>query len=165
MLFRSIQPKGFVFVEAVCEVTECLQFAFAEMGIPFTASINKIDAGAAPIIFGAHHLMPESAARLPANTIIYNMEQLLPGDPWCTESYLQLLGRFRVWDNHQHNIAVLKQRGFHHAAHVPVGYMPQMTRIAAQSEDVDILFYGVITDHRSRVLKTIARDWRQRVLR
>lgn len=156
-----IQPKGFVFVESFREIIECLQFAFEEIGIPCGTSINGFDDAAVPIIFGAHHLQPKSVERLPTNTIIYNTEQLLPGYPWCTEAYLELLGRFHVWDTHQQNIDVLELRGIHNAIHVPVGYMPQMTRIATRAEDVDVLFYGVITDHRSKILEAVAGEGMQ----
>jgi hypothetical protein len=153
-----VQPEKFVFTEAFREVIECLQFAFNALAIPCTFATNAINIDATPIVFGAHHLSPDIARQLPPQSIIYNLEQLRPGYPWFSEPYLRTLGGFRVWDSHQQNIAVLEQHGIHHAVHVPIGYMPQMTRIALQPEDVDILFYGVFTHHRSQVLKALARE-------
>jgi len=58
-----------------------------------------------------------------------------------------------VWDYSLANIAKLRQLGIHHAAHAPVGYIPEMTRIVPQENpDIDVLFYGCINDRRQQVL-------------
>jgi glycosyltransferase involved in cell wall biosynthesis len=151
-----IRPEGFVFVESFREVMESLQAAFDELGIACESSINEIENGTIPILFGAHHLHPDAIDRLPPETIIYNMEQLLPGYPWYSDDYMALMGRFRVWDTHASNVAALRQVGISHAIHLPVGYMPLLSRIQPQTEDVDVLFYGVLTPHRSAILERIS---------
>ena len=36
--------------------------------------------------------------------------------------------------------------------HVPIGYVPALTRIVAVPEDIDVLFYGAMTDRRRAIL-------------
>lgn len=151
-----IRPEGFVFVESFREVMESLQDAFDELGIPCQSNTNEIEEGTTPILFGAHHLHPDVIDRLPPETIIYNMEQLLPGYPWYSEEYLALMRKFRVWDTHTSNVLALKNAGIGHAIHLPVGYMPRLSRIEPRFEDVDVLFYGVLTPHRNSILEEIA---------
>ncbi|MCX7147830.1 MAG: hypothetical protein NTY05_00235 [Rhodocyclales bacterium] len=153
-----IKPEGFDFVESFREVIEVLQEALVTLGHSVRIQTNRIDPDALPVIFGAHHIDPAAVHRLPPESIIYNLEQLTPGYPWFTEQYLQTLARFRVWDYSPANLDYLSREGRSiTATHVPFGYSPCLTRIAAaENEDVDVLFFGIHTERRLRVLHALS---------
>lgn len=71
--------------------------------------------------------------------------------------YRELLSRFTVWDYSRRNLTAISSLADHHDVHlVPVGYMPQLTRIpAAPSEDIDVLFYGSVNQRRHAVLSAL----------
>lgn len=162
-----IRPSGFVYGESWREAVDALHFGLQSLGITVLIRENHLEDGAIPIIFGAHHLTPESAARLPGNTIIYNFEQLKPGYPWYQESYLNLLKRHQVWDYSRDNFAAMPVHEFTAGRrHVPVGYVPQWTNIVPGKEDVDVLFYGLLSPRRQAVLdKFVARGLKVIILR
>ena len=153
-----IKPEGFDFVESFREVMEVLQETLVTLGHSARIQTNRIDPDALPVIFGAHHIDPAAVHRLPPESIIYNLEQLAPGYPWFTEQYLRTLARFRVWDYSTANLDYLSREGRSVAAiHVPFGYSPCLTRIAsAENEDVDVLFFGIHTKRRQRVLQALS---------
>jgi len=152
-----IKPEGFDFVESFREVMEVLQESLVALGHSVRVQTNHIDPNAIPIIFGAHHIDPATVHRLPPQSIIYNLEQLAPGYPWFSEQYLQTLARFRVWDYSAANLYYLSRKGRSVAAtHVPFGCSPCLKRIApTDHEDVDVLFFGIHTERRLRVLRTL----------
>lgn len=149
-----IKPEGFNFVEGFREVMEVLQEGLITLGHSARVQTNRIDPNAIPIIFGAHHIDPAAITKLPPYTIIYNLEQLAPGYPWFSEQYLQTLARFHVWDFSAENLDYLHRAGHSTTTtYVPFGYSPCLTRITpAQSEDVDVLFFGVNTERRTLIL-------------
>jgi tetratricopeptide (TPR) repeat protein len=90
---------------------------------------------------------------LPANSILYNFEQIYAESPWLRAGYIDYLCQYPVWDYSLANIETLKRLGIAHVAHVPVGYVPEMTRIALRDDrDIDVLFYGSINDRRQHIL-------------
>jgi tetratricopeptide (TPR) repeat protein len=61
-----------------------------------------------------------------------------------------------VWDYSLANIEQLRQLGIHHVAHVPVGYVPEMTCISpAVERDIDVLFYGSLNERRQLILEAL----------
>lgn len=152
-----IKPEGFDFVESFREVMEVLQEALVTLGHSVRVHTNRIDPDAIPIIFGAHHINPSDVLRLPSHSILYNLEQLAPGYPWFSDQYLRILARFRVWDYSAANLRYLHQEGHSLAAtHVPFGYSPCLNRIPpVRHQDVDVLFFGVHTERRLRVLTAL----------
>ncbi len=114
--------------------------------------------GVPVILLGLHLLAPAVALRLPAGTIIYNLEQIRPG-AWAAERrYLDLLARHTIWDIDAANVEAIRQAtGNRNVHHVPLGYVPQLTRIStAPSQDIDVLFYGSITPRRKAIVEAIA---------
>lgn len=152
----AIRPPGTPFGLAWTEGLEALQHGLSTLGIEVTVNVNHIDAGITPIIFGSHHLPPAWLTGLPADTILYNFEQLLPGYYWFQPAYLDLLRRFQVWDYASPNVRWLRDSGTAPTAeHVPPGYVPQWTRVPRAVEDVDVLFYGLISPRRRAVLEAL----------
>lgn len=151
-----VKPVDFEFVEGFRDVMESLQEGLLELGHSVPIHVNQLAPGSTPILFGAHHLDAESVTRLPADTIIYNLEQLAAGYPWFIPSYLELLRRYSVWDFSPRNIAFLRDSGIAPDARlVPIGYSPCLTRIAAAAQDVDVLFFGVQSPRRLKVLAAL----------
>ncbi len=150
----NVRPPGFVFAESWREAVEALHFGLAEIGLKAPILENGFLPVHTPIIFGAHHLAEHVADRLPPDAILYNFEQLVPGYPWHTHRYLSLLRRFRVWDFHLRNVRFLREEGISRTARfVPIGYVPQLSRIASAHEDVDVLFFGLPSERRQSILK------------
>jgi hypothetical protein len=110
--------------------------------------------GPQPILLGANLLSAADVAVLPPGTIVYNLEQISESSSWCSATYLQLLQNCQVWDYSARNIASLARLGVTvKVEHVPVGYVPELTRIAASAvEDIDVLFYGSMNERRNNVI-------------
>ncbi|GAB1394370.1 hypothetical protein MASR1M60_25340 [Rhodocyclaceae bacterium] len=152
-----IKPEGFEFVEGFRETMEAMQWGLQELGYRAPIHVNHIEQGLVPIIFGSHHFDPQSAAQLPPETILYNLEQLLPGYPWYQPSYLEVLKKFRVWDGDLHSALWLRNAGISpKAIYVPIPYAPLLERIERnKNPDIDVLFYGIQTERRLHILRTL----------
>lgn len=73
-----------------------------------------------------------------------------------TPALLALFRRHhRVWDYSQANIERLTAWQVGRLTHVPVGYVPELTRIAPVPEDIDVLFYGSRSPLRHAVLDAL----------
>lgn len=152
-----LKPQGFEFVEGFRETMEAMQWGLQQLGHAAPILINTIEPGLVPIVFGGHHLSPDLAARLPSNSILYNLEQLLPGYPWYQQHYLDVLKRFRVWDGDLQSTHWLRNAGIApQAIHVPIASAPILDRIeTAATQDIDVLFYGIQTERRINILTTL----------
>ena len=106
------------------------------------------------MLLGAHLLTANDAALVPSSAVIYNLEQVQLSSGWCSPDYLGLLKRCQVWDYAKRNIASLGKLALARpAVHVPIGYVPQLTRIPRNPvQDIDVLFYGSVNERRARVL-------------
>lgn len=150
-----VSPDGYLHSLALAEVAETVVYGLQALGLGCTFAVNRLVLpGPRAVIFGAHLLDAPDARRLPASSIIYNLEQVSPSSPWSSPTYFDLLRRCRVWDYSARNISALAQLGVSgRVAHVPVGYMPQLTRIpSSEVEDIDVLFYGSINERRAQVI-------------
>jgi hypothetical protein len=157
MQIVNIRPERFVFAESWREAVEAVHHGYAELGIDVPVGENHLRPNLTPIVFGAHHLVEGEESKLPADAILYNFEQLREGYPWFQPRYLALLQRFRVWDYSARNIEYLHRSNTAPGAlHVPVGYAAQLSRIQAIEQDIDVLFFGILTDRRKRVLDGLA---------
>ena len=107
------------------------------------------------IVFGANHLL-HYGLQLPKNPIFYNLEQLGSDSPWmATPEFVDLFRRYPNWDYSQANIDYLAAQGLPRPTHVPIGYVPELTRITPVSGDIDVLFYGMLSARRYAVLKDL----------
>jgi hypothetical protein len=113
------------------------------------------------IVLGANHLI-HYGLEVPRNPIFYNLEQLSDDSPWIAmPEFIDLFRRHRNWDYSQANIEYLAALGLPPPTYVPIGYVPELTRIPQAAEDIDVLFYGVLSERRYAIL----RDLRDRGLR
>lgn len=147
-----VRPKDFPYIESFRDIIDSLRDGFSELGVPCQMYVNRVAGAGVPILFGAHHLTPEGTAGLPSASIIYNLEQLVPGYPWYTAAYLDLLRRHTVWDCSGANLARHASLGISGAQHLPIGYTPVLERVPVIDQDIDVLFYGVTTPHRQAIL-------------
>jgi hypothetical protein len=149
-----IRPPGYVHSDAFREVAETVLFGLRNLGYAVELSENQITHTPRTIVFGAHMLDRGVVDNLPPSTIIYNLEQIDPKSEWMQGSLLDLIRRYTTWDYSPQNIARLTSAGWGgRLIHVPIGYVPQMTRIVPASvQDVDVLFYGSVNARRQAVL-------------
>lgn len=152
-----ISPDGYPHAGAFKEIAETVAYGLVGLGCRVSMDLNRlVYPGPPAIMFGANLLTAEEADRLPDEVVIYNLEQIDGANAWCSPAYLGLLRRCRVWDYSARNLSALAELGVHHAAHVPVGYVPQLTRIQrAGAEDIDVLFYGSLNERRRNVLERL----------
>ena len=89
---------------------------------------------------------------VPQNSIIFNLEQLGSNSKLVTDSYLEKLSQYRVWDYSKKNIEFLAQRGIE-ALYTPIGYSRSLTKtVTSDVQDIDILFYGSLNERRLTII-------------
>ena len=134
-----------------------LKFAFQRLGFQAETRVDSFNPDSRNICLGANYDPEQKWRILPAGTIIFNLEQLeAAGYPWQKEgAYLGLLRGFESWDFSRKNIGYLEGKGID-SAFLPLGYVPEMSRLAACSApSKDVLFYGAITPRRREVLDAL----------
>ncbi|MBI2698223.1 hypothetical protein A9W98_30055 [Mycobacterium gordonae] len=143
------------------EVAEALHHGFLALGHDSVLT-NRLDLDERRTIVLGGNLLVQYALEPPKNAIFYNLEQLGADLPWMTmPEFVDLFRRYPTWDYSQANIDYLAAMGLPRPAYAPIGYVPELTRIAPAREDIDVLFYGALNGRRYAVL----RDLRDRGLR
>lgn len=150
-----IRPQGYLHTDAFREIAETLQLGLRSLGHTATIAENLIDRSATNLLLGAHLLPPQDAQSVPAGSIIYNLEQI--GGAQLQPAYYDLARQHQIWDYDPRNIEQWKAlRCIRPPVHVPVGYVPELTRItAAPTQDIDVLFYGSLNQRRNRILHAL----------
>lgn len=150
MIFHCtiIQPRAHKFSHAFDEVVDTLVYGLRALGHTATFRPNFVLNDAQNIVLGAHMCAPD--IELPQGTILYNLEQLETGFQIPPD----LAKRYRIWDYSPCNLGLWHQQGIE-AEYVPIGYMPEMTRIVPTVPDIDVLFYGCISPRRKQVLEEL----------
>lgn len=134
-----------------------LKYALESLGYEAETRVNVFNPGSRNICLGANYDPALQWIRPPDGTILLNLEQLeAEGYPWLADgAYLDLLRRFETWDFSLRNVDYLKSRGIE-AAFLPLGYVPEMSRLAPCPDPLtDGLFYGAITPRRRQVLDAL----------
>ena len=145
---------GWIHAAAVAEVIESLLQGFRALGIVADNRENEVDQAAVNIFFTAHGMCESDATQLPANSIIYNFDQVGGTVQLLTPPFLTVIARHRVWDYSSRNMERLKPFiGHDRCQVVPICYSPALTRIArAPAQDIDVLFYGALNERRRALL-------------
>jgi hypothetical protein len=151
-----VSPGGYVHSAALREIGEALHHGLRALGHDSELTTDLALAGRRHIVLGAHLLAAEGREP-PPGAILYNLEQVQPGSPWFRPELLDLCRRHEVWDYSRANADALEGLGVPRPRLVPVGYVPELTRIAPAPEDIDVLFYGSMNDRRRAVLEELAR--------
>ncbi|MDA8108645.1 MAG: hypothetical protein M0015_08445 [Betaproteobacteria bacterium] len=144
--------------EAFREVAESLHYALLRLGHRSTIVENAFSSEVTSIVLGADLLRQPALERVPESAIVYNLEQITPERALDNPDYVELLQRRRVWDYSARNLHAYAALGAKVQAELlPVGYVPELTRIAAAPEqDIDVLFYGSLNERRIPVLEELA---------
>lgn len=161
-----VSPQGLVWSRVFDEVALSLQSAFAELGLEVPIVRSAADIRGTPLVLGAN-LAPMHGMELPADSIIYNLEQVHEASRWFAKDYgyVELLKRHMVWDFSRRNIQALEAMGVEPVVHCPVGYAPCLTRVKPAKQDVDVMFIGGGHPRRQKVLDEIqARGARLKVV-
>ncbi|MBI1814570.1 MAG: hypothetical protein HYR72_06305 [Deltaproteobacteria bacterium] len=149
-------PGPIPYFEAYREVAESVRDGLQRLGHDARLSTHRIERDRVNILFGVQLLAADRLAKLPPDTIFYNLEQIPEGP--LKPSYHAIGSRFALWDYNKRNGARLQQLGVARAIYVPIGYAPVLRRIApAPRLDIDVLFYGLVDDHRGRILEELRR--------
>ena len=138
---------------AFIEVAEALHHALLALGHD-SVQTNRLDLDERRTIVLGGNLLVQYGLEPPKNPIFYNLEQLGSDLPWMTmPEFIDLFRRYPTWDYSQANIERLADRGLPRPTYVPVGYVPELTRIPPAPEDIDVLFYGALSERRYAVLR------------
>lgn len=158
MRFRVVivAPPGWAHAGMYRELAETLVYGFRRIGYDADIAFNAFDSGAINVAMHAHELPPPALNQLPASTVIYNLEQI-DENTWNWAPGLKvLLSRYEVWDYSPRNIERLKEIA-PRIHRLPIGTEPEMTRIRrAPEQDIDVLFYGNISERRRPILEAIS---------
>lgn len=159
MQFRIviISPPGFEHAAAFTEVAETLAHGFRALGHPASIALNAFLPEATNVVLGCHMLPAEAIAQLPPETVVYNLEQVEDSLFEWAPQLKDVFAKFEVWDYSLRNMERLAALRLAPRLHyLPIGTMPELTRITpAQDQDIDVLFYGVVSERRRVILKAI----------
>jgi len=144
------RPAGDIHAGALTEAAESTCFGLRRLGL----RAYYRDTPAEPvrqIIFGAH-LLDDAALRiLPPESIIYNSVEI-NADSSAPDCFMSALVNHQVWDYSAQNTLRLRDIGVSSVRYVPLGYVPELSRIGPVVEDIDVLFYGSASPRRQAIL-------------
>ena len=149
-----VRPPGTPEPHSIKEVVTSLFYALQSLGCTIDIQENEPVPDGTNIFFRAHLLPLARLSEVPRGSIIYNFEQISNQSPWIGPVYRTLLSEFTVWDYSRRNLDAIASIADRRRLHlVPIGYMPQLTQIPrAQTEDIDVFFYGTLNQRRSAIL-------------
>jgi SAM-dependent methyltransferase len=150
----QVRPNGYPHSDCLTEFAEAVYFGLRRLGLAAFYR-DPPERPVRQIVIGAHLLDEQQLSQLPADAILYNSEQIYSGSTWLCEAYLQALRRQPVWDYSNENVRRLEALGVRQVRHVPLGYVPELVRIAPQADDIDVLFYGSVNERRKQILDAL----------
>jgi hypothetical protein len=147
-----VRPDGYQHSDCFYEVAEGLQSALRSLGHSVVVAENSVDAQANSILLGAHLMTQADMEKLPASTIIYNLEQL--GGSSLPAWYMTLGSRMRIWDYSPLHIEMWKQLPcLEPPTLVEIGFAPELRKIPlGVKPEIDVLFYGSVNERRRKIL-------------
>jgi hypothetical protein len=149
-----ISPPAYQHSEAFREIGETIHYALLEMGYNSILTSQTDIPEHQHIILGSN-LLPFYDIKISPNSILYNLEQITPDSPWLQPALLAILQQYPVWDYSQNNIKEFVQLGITSVQYLPIGYVPQLTRIDQAEEDIDVLFYGSLNERRWHIIQSL----------
>jgi hypothetical protein len=152
-----INPPNYPHSAAFQEVAESIHSGLTELGHDSVLT-TETNVGDRQLIVLGSNLISRYPVRLPDNAILYNLEQIYQNSPWLNGELLNLFRQHRLWDYSPQNIVQLAQFGITNVSHLQIGYAPQLIRIKQlpeEKQDIDVLFYGSLNEHRSYIIKSL----------
>jgi hypothetical protein len=144
------QPDGYGFSLCLLELCELLTFSLQDLGFDTTFGINRIEPDRRNVFVGCHLMDPSLIPEVPTDSIIFNTEQIYDQDPFnWNENVFAWVRNFQTWDYSPQNVAAFAACGVPGVKLLRLGHQPQLARIPkAPVQDIDVLFYGSITERR-----------------
>jgi hypothetical protein len=150
-----VAPPGYPHSAAFVEVAETLHAALTALGHDSFLTTEGRIAGRRHIVLGCN-LLPGYPLPLADDAILYNLEQVEMGSSWFRPELLELFRRYTVWDYSRRNVAALAALGVEVARLLPIGYVPELTRIEpAREPDLDLLFFGSLNPRRIAIVEAL----------
>jgi hypothetical protein len=150
-----VSPPDYIHSAAFHEVAETIHCGLRSLGHDSVLTTSGALPGRQHIVLGSN-LLPHYPLPLAHDAILYNLEQVELGTGWFRPELIDILRRYVVWDYSPRNAAALGALGVRVAHVVPIGYVPELTRLQPASEpDIDVLFYGAINIRRQQVLRQL----------
>jgi len=150
-----VSPPGYIHSAAFREVAETVHHGLESLGHDSVLTTQTMLPGRRHIVLGSN-LLPDYPLPLAEDAILYNLEQVDTDSDWIRPELLDLLGRYEVWDYSERNAKALRELGVGAARVVPIGYVPELTRITPVAQpDVDVLFFGSVNARRQRVIDSM----------
>lgn len=147
-----MQPPGYIHALALLEAAEYVAEKCILAGYPASLRKNRLLADGLNIVFGAH-INPQQSAAYPANTVIFNTEQIPEKSAWINPRYKMCLDRHFVWDYSSFNLAAL---GHQRAQQVNFYHVEKLRRIIPDQQlEYDLIFYGSINDRRKKIIEAL----------
>jgi hypothetical protein len=150
-----VSPPGYPHSACFREVAETLCHGLRELG--YVSSISdQVEPGARHIVLGSN-LLPFYPMPLPADSILYNLEQLEGNEFWGSAKFFFVMQRFPVWDYSNANVPALAKKGIQVQAIVPISYFDGLSRIdrSSQPKDIDVLFVGSMNERRNHIISSM----------
>jgi hypothetical protein len=135
------------------ELAETLVFGFRRLGHQADIALNLFDPAATNILMHCHEMADEHVKRMPAGSIVFNLEQVEDRLFDWAPKLKHFLMNYEVWDYSRQNVERLKDL-VPRIHYLPVGWEPELTRIErAPIQDIDVLFYGAPTERRMAIIE------------
>ncbi|KPJ62091.1 MAG: hypothetical protein AMJ42_00165 [Deltaproteobacteria bacterium DG_8] len=150
-----VSPSGYVHSRAFDEIAIGLNSGISKLGFEASIFRNVKDIVGQAIVLGCNLIPQLGLSNIPKNLILFNLEQIQLDSPWMSQSYLNILRSYPVWDYSYRNIQKLKNLGISNVTHCGIGYEPELTKIPQSEEDIDVLLYGSLNDRRMEILKEL----------
>lgn len=163
----TLQPKGYLHVAAFREIQLLLFSSLLDLGHDVVLTTNRFPEGRSAIVFGAHLISETFPVDLPADSILFNTEQLIATqESTITQRILRLAEQHPIWDYATANLFLLTQFSSQTQLHrLRLGHHPKMEQVPAAPlrHEGDFLFYGSITPLRKEILSRINLSERLRI--
>ncbi len=144
------------------EVAELLFHGFRRAGAEVEWVPRSIRRGALNVVLAAHRLPSSQLPQRVDDRVVLNFEQVCTPAAWrVTDAamYRALLQSSQVIDYSERNRAWLTRELQVEAEILMLGHEPELERIdCAHEQDIDVLFYGVITPRRKEILMALQRS-------
>jgi len=150
-----VSPPGYVHSSAFDEIATSLNCGISKLGFEAPIVTNVKDIVGQAIVLGCNLIPQLGLSDIPKNLILFNLEQIHLDSPWMSQSYLNILRSYPVWDYSYRNIQELKKWGVNNVRYCGIGYEPELTKIPQFEEDIDVLLYGSLNDRRMEILKEL----------
>jgi hypothetical protein len=143
------QPPGYIHSLALLEAAEYVLAKSIESGHEAELVKNRLYPNKLNIVFGAH-VVAQNKPQLPANTVIFNTEQLPENGVWNSPEYKNILQNHFVWDCSARNLNLVDHDD---KQLVPFYHVEYLNRIKPAAEpEFDLIFYGSVNERRKKIL-------------